>query len=314
MEDLMQRVTVLVFLLVASASQSDRALAQPGVDSRRPPIIDMHLHAFRVEDGKPPAVNPVTGRPSAARTSAELRDISLAELERYNIVKAVASGPPDMVGQCREAARDRIMFGAFVDEANPLPDLARLRAEIQAGRVRVLGELALQYRGMAPNDPRLEPYYALAEEMDIPVGIHTGIGPPATPYDPCCPHFRVTLGNPILVEEVLVRHPRLRLYLMHAGAPYLQETKAILSVYPQVYADLAGVNWILPREEFHSYLRELVRAGFGKRLLFGSDQMVWPEAIGMAVEGIESAAFLTEEEKRDIFYNNAVRFLRLDGK
>jgi len=310
----MQRVTVLVFLLVASASQSDPAQAQAGVDGRRPPIIDMHLHAYRLDDGKPPAVNPVTGRPSAARTTAELRDMSLAEMERYNIVKAVASGPPGTVGRWREAAPERIMVGAFVDAANPLPDLARLRADIQAGRVHVLGELVLQHRGMAPNDPRLEPYYALAEEMDIPVGIHTGIGPPGTPYDPCCPHFRVTLGNPILVEEVLVRHPRLRLYLMHAGAPYLQETKAILSVYPQVYTDLATVNWILPREEFHSYLRELVRAGFGKRLLFGSDQMVWPEAIGMAVEGIESAAFLTEEQKRDIFYNNAVRFLRLDGK
>jgi len=201
-----------------------------------------------------------------------------------------------------------------VDEANPLPDLARLRAEIQAGRVHVLGELALQYIGMAPNDPRLEPYFALAEEMDIPVGIHTGLGPAGTPYDPCCPNFRVTLGNPILVEEVLIRHPRLRIYLMHGGWPYLQETKAILSVYPQVYVDLATINWIIPREEFHDYLRELIVAGFGKRLLFGSDQMVWPEAIGMAVKGIESAAFLTEEEKRDIFYNNAVRFLRLAEK
>jgi hypothetical protein len=46
--------------------------------------------------------------------------------------------------------------------------------------------------------------------------------------------------------------------------------------------------------------------------MFGSDQMVWPEGIGMASEGIESASFLTEEQKRDIFYNNAVRFLRLD--
>jgi predicted TIM-barrel fold metal-dependent hydrolase len=180
--------------------------------------------------------------------------------------------------------------------------------------VHVLGELALQYRGIAPNDPCMEPYYALAEEMDIPVGLHTGIGPPGTPYDPCCTQFRVTLGNPILVEEVLVRHPQLRIYLMHGGAPYLQETKAILSVYPHVYVDLATINWILPREEFHSYLRELVHAGFSKRLLFGSDQMFWPEAIGMAVEGIESAAFLTEEEKRDIFYNNAVSFLKLDEK
>lgn len=310
----MQRLTTLVFLLVAVALCLDPAAAKTGIDSRRPPIIDMHLHAYRLDDGEPPAVNPVTGRPSAARTSAELRDMTLAELERYNIVKAIVSGPPEMVGQWSGAAPDRVIVSAWVDEAGPLPDLARLRAEMQAGRVQVLGELILQHRGMAPNDPRLEPYFALAEEMDIPVGIHTGLGPPGTPYDPCCPNFRVTLGNPILVEEVLIRHPRLRIYLMHGGWPYLQETKAILSVYPQVYVDLATINWIIPREEFHTYLRELIVAGFGKRLLFGSDQMVWPEAIGMAVEGIESAAFLTEEEKRDIFYKNAVRFLRLEEK
>ncbi len=310
----MQRLTNLAFPLVVAAICLDPTAAQTIIGSLKPPIIDMHLHSYRLDDGRPPAVNPVTGRPSAARTSAELRDMSLAELERYNIVKAVASGPSETVAQWREAAPDRIMVGAFVDEASPLPDLGRLRAEMQAGRVHVLGELILQHRGMAPNDPRLESYYALAEETDIPVGIHTGLGPPGTPYDPCCPNFRVTLGNPILVEEVLIRHPRLRVYLMHGGWPYLQETKAILSVYPQVYVDLATINWIIPREEFHSYLRELIRAGFGKRLLFGSDQMVWPETIGMAVEGIESAAFLTEEEKRDIFYNNAVRFLRIDVK
>jgi len=310
----MQRLSVVACLLAATASQPSPASAQEGVDNGRPPIIDVHLHAFTIADGGSPPANPVTGRPGAARTSGELRELSRAALRRYNIVKAVASGPPETAEQWHAADPDRIMVGAFVDEANPLPDLAALRAEIQKGRVRVLGELALQYRGMAPNDPRLEPYYALAEELDIPVGIHTGSGPPGTPYDPCCPNFRVTLGNPILVEDVLVRHPRLRVYLMHGGAPFLQETKAIMSVYPQVYADLSVINWALPREEFHAYLRELMRAGFGQRLLFGSDQMFWPEAIGMAVEGIESAPFLTKEEKRNIFYNNAARFLKLEGK
>ena len=48
--------------------------------------------------------------------------------------------------------------------------------------------------------------------------------------------------------------------------------------------------------------------------MFGSDQMQWPEAIGRAVEAIESADFLTAEHRRDIFYNNAVRFLRLNGE
>ncbi len=45
--------------------------------------------------------------------------------------------------------------------------------------------------------------------------------------------------------------------------------------------------------------------------MFGSDQMMWPEVIDIAIETIEAADFLTEEEKRDIFYNNAARFLRL---
>ena len=80
------------------------------------------------------------------------------------------------------------------------------------------------------------------------------------------------------------------------------------------HVDVAVINWALPRPEFHAYLRRLVEAGFGQRIMFGSDQMVWPDAIGRAVEGIESAAFLSEQQKRDIFYNNAIRFLRLEKK
>lgn len=54
-----------------------------------------------------------------------------------------------------------------------------------------------------------------------------------------------------------------------------------------------------------------MEAGLGKRLMFGSDQMEWPEAIGLGVEAVEAADFLSADQKRDIFYNNAARFLRL---
>ena len=74
---------------------------------------------------------------------------------------------------------------------------------------------------------------------------------------------------------------------------------------------LSTGTWIYPRETFYAYLNGLMDAGLGKRLMFGSDQMQWPEAIDDAVEAIESAPFLSEEQKRDIFYNNAARFLRL---
>jgi len=45
--------------------------------------------------------------------------------------------------------------------------------------------------------------------------------------------------------------------------------------------------------------------------VFGSDQTEGPEGIGLAVEAIEKADFLSPEQKRDILYNNAARFLRL---
>lgn len=42
-----------------------------------------------------------------------------------------------------------------------------------------------------------------------------------------------------------------------------------------------------------------------------SDQMIWPRVIDASIEIIEEAPFLTKGQKRDIFYNNAARFLRL---
>jgi len=39
--------------------------------------------------------------------------------------------------------------------------------------------------------------------------------------------------------------------------------------------------------------------------------MVWPEALEFAIESIETADYLTTDQKRDILYDNAARFLRL---
>ena len=297
----------LALLLWVGAGQ---AYPQQAATPQRPPIIDMHIHAFSWDDlGNPPPPSPVTGKAPTAHTDKEAMEASLAELRRYNVVRAVAGGRSEHVARWHAADPERIIGGTMM----PLPDVGVLRKEFLAGRLGVMGELALPYWGVAPNDPQMERYWALAEELDIPVGLHTGLGPPNTPYQ-CCPKFRTSLGNPALLEEVLVRHPKLRVYLMHAGFPYLQETIAIMHMYPQVYADLAAIDWRRPRADFHAYLQALVRSGFDKRLMFGSDQEVWPEGIGLAIEGIESASFLTPEQKRDIFYNNAVRFLRLDEK
>ena len=262
----------------------------------RLPIIDMHLHAYQAEFiGKQPA-NPVTGQPSMSATDEALRNESLARLGRYNIVRAVTGGPLEVVEQWKTAAPERVFASVVFPFPGGLPDLATLRTAYKSGRLEGMGELTLQYEGLTLSSSEIEKYLALAEEFDVPVGVHTGTGPSGITYHaPCCPKFRASLGNPLLLEEALVRHPKLRVYIMHAGFPFVEDTIALMHAHPQVYADLAGIDWIIPRAEFHDYLRRLLQHGdtckLAKRLMFGSDQVVWPEAIGMAIAGIESADF-----------------------
>jgi predicted TIM-barrel fold metal-dependent hydrolase len=295
------------------------SLGASSLAQTREPIIDVHLHAYPADEAIPDVPNPANGKKPGVKTGEEHRQAVLAEMKRLNVVKGVVSGGSgDRLAAAirwRDADPNRFIAGAGIrgSEDTPLPPLDVLRKAFQDGKLGVLGEVTAVYAGATLGDLRYEPYLALAEEMDIPVALHTGPGPPGISYDPCCPKFRIALANPILVEDVLNRHPKLRLSLMHAGWPFLQETIAILMEYPQVYVDVGAGDWLLPRAEFHAHLGALMRAGFGKRILFGSDQMYWPEGIGLAIQGIESAPFLSPAEKRDIFYNNAVRFLKLES-
>ena len=279
---------------------------QPAVPE---PIIDMHLHALWWQPGM---VEPLTHL-QAPSTEAALQQSTLEALKRYNVVKAVTSGVH--AADYKSAAPDRIIQGLGVGSVlgRPVPtDLTALRKLIADKHYEAIAEVAAQYDGFAPNDSRLEPYFAAAEALDLPLGIHVGLGPPGAAYVGF-PKYRMALSNPLLLEDVLVKHPKLRLYVMHAGWPMLDQMLGLLYAHPQVYVDIAVIDWVLPRAEFHRYLQRLVEAGFGKRIMFGSDQMMWPEALGRSIEAVESASFLTKEQKRDILYNNAARFLRLKG-
>jgi predicted TIM-barrel fold metal-dependent hydrolase len=98
---------------------------------------------------------------------------------------------------------------------------------------------------------------------------------------------------------------------MHAGYPMLEDLRALLFSHPQVYVDIGSIVYTEPRPAFYRFLQGIVEAGYGERVMFGSDQMVWPGVIEPSIQIIEEAPFLSEAPKRDIFYNNAARFLRL---
>ncbi len=165
------------------------------------PILDMHLHAFRAADQGPPPVsiciplslpttengasweatfgallkNPPCAHPIVSPlTDKELMDQTFAIMERRNVI-GVASGP--LVEQWHEANADRIIPGLFFDFGPGAPSAEEMGSFFEGRRYSVLGEVTMQYQGIEPGDPKFEPYLAMAEDMDIPVGIHIGTGP-----------------------------------------------------------------------------------------------------------------------------------------
>ena len=300
--------TLKVLLLLLFLGQ----LSAPLVAQQRQPIIDMHLHAdlppYDVQAGAPSLCRPepCKGEGHATANHDETLLKTLEIMDRYNIVKAHLSGrDPEIIKKWMQAAPNRFIAAPFIYQPGQ-PTVEDIRQSNAAGLYTGMGEIATQLNGLAPNDPALEPYFALAEELNMPTLIHTaGIGP-------YLPGFRSASGSPLLLEDVLVRHPKLRLYLENSGYPYLDDMVAMMYQYPQLYGDLSTITWVIPRTAFYDYLKALVRAGLGKRLMFGSDQMRWPEMIEKGILAIEEADFLTAEQKRDILYNNAARFLKLD--
>jgi len=229
-----------------------------------------------------------------------------------NNVYAVTSGEYDLVRDWKKAAPNRIInsaywnFGSLRDGVT-IDSLEKL---FRSGEFKVFGEIAIQYEGLTASDSVFEPYLALAERLDIPVGVHVGNGPPGAPY--CgTEHYRAKLHSALTLEEALVKHHKLRIYAMHAGWPMLDDMLATLYAHPQLYVDLAAICYFIPTKEFYFYLERLVNAGFGKRIMFGSDNMLWPGTIKIGIDNINKAPFLTAEQKRDILFNNAARFLRL---
>ena len=300
----------------------------------RPPIIDMHIHATTLDEfggggrvctnergiefpgvdpREPITLDKVVRCPRplmSAPTDSAVRVGTLERLTRYNM-RAVAMGELPVVEAWRAASPARIIPALSFADRSRTP--AEFRALHAAGKFAVFAEITAQYAGRMLSDSVYEPYFALAEELDIPVGVHLGEGPPGGAHlgGPPVGSYRAALTSPLQLEPVLVRHPRLRLWVMHYGSPLVDDMIALLYSHPQVYVDVAQNDWGFPRAHFYGQLQRLVNAGFASRIMFGSDQMVWPATIETAIRTIEEAPFLSPAQRRGILHDNAAFFLRL---
>ena len=148
------------------------------------------------------------------------------------------------------------------------------------------------------------------------MAIHLGLGPPGAAYPSSpvpikSPNFRAAAGSPLLLEDALLRHKKMRVSVMHAGWPLTDEMIYILYQHPQVYVDVGVLQWAIPRPAYLSALRRIVEAGYADRVMLGSDSGLGRLREGIAA--IDAADFLTPAQRRNILCNNAARFYRLDS-
>ena len=269
-------------------------LGVAAIGQERLPIIDVHMHALPADHQGPPPVAMCTPFPDpvwdpgipygevfmgmlknppcddpvwSPATYSALQSQTIAVMNRRNVF-GVLSGTQELVAQWMAAAPGRFFPGLGFQIEPDMPSPASLERLHLDGKLEVLAEVTNQYLGIAPDDDRMRPYWELAEKLDIPVGIHIGNGPPGVIYLGAT-GYRARLHSALSLEEVLVRHPRLRVYIMHAGYPMIDDLLAVMYAHPQVYVGVGVIVYSQPRPAFYRFLQRIIEAGYGKRVLFG---------------------------------------------
>jgi hypothetical protein len=115
---------------------------------------------------------------------------------------------------------------------------------------------------ISPCDPGLEEFYAVAEELRMPVLYHTG------PHGWLLDEYR-----PLVLDRVCQAHPKLPVVIEHVGGTgFIREAWAVMQNNRNAYGGLTsclvpGMGWQVPVDEAGAMVRE-----FGAdRFLFGSD-------------------------------------------
>ena len=270
-----------------------------------PRVTDVHIHVQPFRMLKPAALETMKlERPDFDRflrisddPAALLDVLDKSGVERACLINYVA---PEVMGFTAEvnewvlryASADRarlIPFGSIhPDHVKSVAREADRLIKAGIGGFKVHPPHQLLY----PDDPRLEPLYARAEEAGIPVTIHTGTS--------IFPGAKSRFGDPMHADDVAVDHPGLKILLAHAGRPLWGDTAFFLARrHANVYLDLSSI----PPKRLLTYLPRLEQ--IADKVLFGSD---WP---GPGVPSIRSevdairALPLREETVEKLLVENA---------
>jgi predicted TIM-barrel fold metal-dependent hydrolase len=194
-----------------------------------------------------------------------------------------------------------IPFGSV----DPLQDGAALvEATRQAEELGVQGfKFHPTVQDFDPSDPRFDPLFGHIEELGLPVVVHTG----QTGVGAASPGglgLRLRLSDPMLLDDVAARHPRLQIVLAHPSVPWQDEAIAMATHKSNVWIDLSG--WA--PKYFSPNLVRAVDSYLRHKVLFGSDfPAITPDRWLRDFAALD----LKDETRPAVLKDNAVRLLGL---
>ena len=273
------------------------------------PVIDFHIHTYDYPVQGPPSFIEFMNREVGGSFEEFVRtrcttenylkvlddagiDYAVILAELAPVTSAIASN--EGVRRLCQGSKRLIQFASI----NPFltdhldRELERLVREEQFRGVK----LYPTYNFFYPNDARIYPLYAKAQELGVPVLLHTGSS--------VFPASRIKYGDPLYLDDVAVDFPELDIVLAHSGRPFWYDRAFALARFrPHIYMELAG----LPPSRLMRYFPELERVA--DKVIFGSD---WPSVPTLKenVAAINSLP-ISEEAKTKILGGNAARILKL---
>ncbi len=257
--------------------------------------IDTHTHCFpdKLAERTLSALSArANSKPHGDGTYGGLvKDMNDAGLSGALILH-IATKPAQMTNVNRFASECQkgnvLCFGSVyptVPEA--LPELDRIKALGLRGV-----KLHPDYQDFYVDDPAVQPVYARAAELGLPVAFHTGRDP-LCPDNPHC--------TPKMLGEVAERFPNLTIIAAHLGGMEMtDDAEKYLVGRENVYLDTAFATWWLSPAR----AAEVIRRHGVERVFFATD---YPWSTVETEEAFLRQAGLREDELRLILGENAAR-------
>jgi hypothetical protein len=138
-----------------------------------------------------------------------------------------------------------------------LDEFERCRTDLGLRGVK----LGANYQNFDPLEARALAIYERAQRYGMPILFHQGTSPVRD--------APIRLAHPLLMDEIAMRYPDLKIIMAHMGHPWQADTCVVIRKHPNLYADVSG-NFYRP----FSFWEQLIRAtewNVLDKLLLGSD-------------------------------------------